>query len=63
LEQNEELVAVKQAEFSLAERARPQKQRFVRITGSGMRDEVVASRKRRNSDTKLTAVKATTIPT
>jgi len=46
----------------LAEKARPQKQIFFRITGSGMRDEVVASRKRSNSDTKFTAVKAT-IPT
>ena len=39
------------------------KQSFFRIKGSGMRDEIVASRKRRNGNTKLTAVKATTIPT
>jgi len=39
------------------------KQKFVRITGSGMRDEFEASRKSSNSDTKLTAVKATAIPT
>ena len=55
LEYNEEPFAVRQAELSLAERARPQKQRFVRITGSDTRDEFEASRKRSNIDTNLTA--------
>jgi len=63
LVRNEELCAVKQAELSLVERARPQKQTFVGIKGCGMRDEFEASRKTNNSDTKLTAVKATAIPT